>query len=43
MQIDTLFNAQTQKMTSCSREKLRMATTGQLYFISVTLEVKQQA
>ena len=41
MKIDTQFKAQTRKMTPHPREKqkLRMTLTGQLHFVSVTLEV----
>ena len=41
MRIDSLFEAQTPKMTPCSREKqkLRMTRTAQLSIVSVTLEV----
>ena len=40
MQSDILYKAQTQKMTFCSMKKLRMATTAQPFFVSVTLEAK---
>ena len=38
MKIDTLFKPQTRKITpySMEKQKLRIARTGQLYFVSVT-------
>ena len=51
LKIDTLFKAQTKRKckpktwhpVQTKKQKLRMAWTGQLYFVLVTLEVKYQA
>lgn len=40
-EIDTLFKAQIQKMTHSLWENKKNKITGQLYFVSVTLEVNQ--